>query len=80
MKDTLALFPELSLASTEPIGLRYAESVVTSKAQAALIRAVRTLDFAPFDFRGFTGKRRTVSLGSRLAFPKARFFLPSEFS
>lgn len=72
MKDTLALFPELSLAATDPICLRYAEGVVPSKAQAALIREVRTLDFAPFDFRGFKGKRRTVSFGSHYDFTHCR--------
>jgi alkylated DNA repair protein (DNA oxidative demethylase) len=72
--DTLALFPELSAASTdsEPRGLLYAEAVVPLKAQADLIRRVRTLDFAPFDFRGFKGNRRIVSFGSHYDFTHSR--------
>jgi len=69
MTDCLALFPELGPApiEPEPIGLRYAEAVVSPEAQEDLVNRVLTLDFAPFDFRGFKGKRRTVSFGSRYA-------------
>ena len=74
MTDTLALFPELGPAPTEPqpIGLRYAEAVVSPQAQGDLIDRARTLDFAPFDFRGFKGNRRTVSFGSRYDFTHNR--------
>lgn len=74
MTDTLALFPELGPTRTEsgPIGLRYAEAVVSPEAQGDLIDRVRTLDFAPFDFRGFKGNRRTVSFGSRYDFTHNR--------
>lgn len=42
------------------------------KAQADLIRRVRTLGFAPFDFRGFKGNRRIVSFGSQYDFTHSR--------
>lgn len=74
MTDTLALFPEMGPAPPEPgpIGLRYAEAVLSPEAQRDLIDRARTLDFASFDFRGFKGNRRTVSFGSRYDFTHSR--------
>lgn len=74
MTDTLALFPELDPATTErePFGLRYAEAVVPLETQRDVVERARALDFAPFDFRGFKGNRRTVSFGSRYDFAHNR--------
>lgn len=74
MTDTLALFPDLGHRPTGsgPDGLRYAEAVVSSQAQAEMIDHARTLRFAPFDFRGFKGNRRTISFGSRYDFTHNR--------
>ncbi|RZJ02100.1 MAG: alpha-ketoglutarate-dependent dioxygenase AlkB [Brevundimonas sp.] len=74
MTDTLALFPDLGPGQTEaePVGLRYADAVVSPNAQEDLIDRARTLDLAPFDFRGFKGNRRTVSFGSRYDFTQNR--------
>lgn len=74
MTDSLALFPDLgaALIEAEPIGLRYAEAVVSPEAQGELVDRARTLDLAPFDFRGFKGNRRTVSFGSRYDFTHSR--------
>lgn len=70
MTASPSLFPGLasSLAGGEPTGLRYADNVLPTDMQAELIDRARTLDFAPFDFRGFKGNRRTVSFGSRYDF------------
>lgn len=73
MTDSLSLFPKLHAAtSPEPSGLRYTDAVVSPEAQADLVERARTLDFAPFDFRGFKGNRRTVSFGSRYDFTHSR--------
>jgi hypothetical protein len=65
MTYTLALFPELDASPIEsgPFGLRYAEGVISPEAQADLFDRARTLDFSPFDFRGFRGTLRIVSFG-----------------
>lgn len=74
MIDSLALFPELGPApiESELIGLRYAEAVVSPAAHRDFVDRASTLDFAPFDFRGFKGNRRTVSFGSRYDFTHSR--------
>lgn len=74
MTSTLALFPDLDPAPTaaEPVGLRYADGVVSPEAQADLLNRAATLAFAPFDFRGFKGNRRTASFGSRYDFTHGR--------
>ncbi|WP_122465004.1 alpha-ketoglutarate-dependent dioxygenase AlkB [Brevundimonas lutea] len=74
MDDTPSLFPELRQAPavTEPVGLQYAENAVSPQARDSLVRRFQTLAFAPFDFRGFKGNRRTVAFGSRYDFTHNR--------
>ncbi|WP_395943404.1 alpha-ketoglutarate-dependent dioxygenase AlkB [Brevundimonas sp.] len=74
MTDTFALFPEPGSVPDrhEPSGLRYADAVVSPEVQEDLIGRARKLPFAPFDFRGFKGNRRTVSFGSRYDFTHNR--------
>lgn len=74
MTDTPTLFPDLDPAPTEPEprGLSYAEAIVSPEAQRDLIDRATTLGFAPFDFRGFKGNRRTVSFGSHYDFTHSR--------
>lgn len=74
MADTLALFPDLVTAPTRasPPGFRYADAVVPPEMQDELMDRARALHFAPFDFRGFKGRRRTVSFGSRYDFTHGR--------
>lgn len=74
MTDTLALFPDLGSLPTacEPDGFRYVEDVVSPELQTDLVDRAGALDFAPFDFRGFKGNRRTVSFGSRYDFTHNR--------
>ena len=74
MTASLSLFPELPAmaANARPVGLSYADKVIPQYMQADLIGRAGTLDFAPFDFRGFTGNRRTVAFGSRYDFSRSR--------
>jgi len=74
----LPLFPDLAppaaepLATTTPPGLRHADNVTSANEQQRLIERFQSLDFAPFDFRGFKGNRRTVAFGSRYDFTHQR--------
>ena len=46
-----------------PEGLAYAPEFVSPAEEQALIARLETLEFKPFEFQGFVGKRRTVSFG-----------------
>lgn len=74
---SLPLFPDLDpkaagpeRAGGAPPGLRYTENVVSPADAAALMDRFGALAFAPFDFRGFKGNRRTVAFGSRYDFTR----------
>jgi alkylated DNA repair dioxygenase AlkB len=54
--------------SSTPQGLRYAPNVISEAEERALLAEVVKLDFTPFQFRGFTGNRRTASFGWRYDF------------
>src|SRR5262245_58147452 len=57
-----ALFPEpLRL----PEGFRYEEELLAPDEERALLSMFEHLPFREFEFRGFLGKRRTVSFGWR---------------
>lgn len=68
--------PEQSDLFAEPAGLAdgfaYRDDVITPAEEAALLREFRALDFAPFEFRGFLGKRRVVSFGWKYEFDRQR--------
>lgn len=55
-------------AAREPEGLVYREALFDVAEEAALTRQIAMLPFAPFEFHGFLGKRRTVSFGLHYAF------------
>lgn len=61
---TLDLFGGDSL----PEGMKYQRDFLTSEEEKRLLIDIRTLPFKEFEFRGFTGKRRTVSFGWRYDF------------
>jgi len=61
---TLDLFGGDSL----PEGMKYQRDVLTAEEEKRLLIDIRTLPFKEFEFRGFTGKRRTVSFGWRYDF------------
>jgi alkylated DNA repair dioxygenase AlkB len=60
--DLLGSEPEL------PEGLSYREELLSPQEEAALVAQIAALPFAPFQFHGFEGKRRTVSFGWQYRF------------
>jgi alkylated DNA repair dioxygenase AlkB len=60
-----ALFQE---PSGFPEGFRYKPEIIDRAAEKELIGAITQLEFAPFEFHGFVGKRRVVSFGWRYDF------------
>jgi alkylated DNA repair protein (DNA oxidative demethylase) len=58
-------------------GLTYVSDVLTAAREGEIVRFAEGLNFTPFAFRGFTGKRRTVSFGWRYDF-NGGGFQPSE--
>ena len=55
-------------ASALPDGLRYQPEVIDSTEEQRLLVHFRDLDLSPFQFHGFTGKRRVVYYGWRYDF------------
>jgi DNA oxidative demethylase len=63
--------PQLSLFGADPErpeGLAYVPGFVGAEEEGVLIAKLADLPFAPFEFHGFTGNRRTVSFGLHYAF------------
>ena len=61
-QGTLPGLPDL------PEGFRYHLNLVEEEDELSLIRELERLDFSPFQFHGFQGKRRVVSFGWRYDF------------
>ncbi len=51
-----------------PEGFRYKPGLIDETAELSLIRQLEKLQFSPFQFHGFEGKRRVVSFGWRYDF------------
>jgi alkylated DNA repair dioxygenase AlkB len=51
------------ISSGLPAGFLYRAEFVDSAQERRLVREIERLDFAPFEFHGFVGKRRVVSFG-----------------
>src|SRR5262245_25602410 len=51
-----------------PAGFRYEPDLIDEAEEGLLVRQFETLQFAPFQFHGFEGKRRVVFFGSRYDF------------
>src|SRR5215467_433406 len=60
-----ALFHELPRL---PEGFWYEEELLSTEEERALLSTFERLPFREFEFRGFLGKRRTVSFGCRYDF------------
>ena len=60
--DLLGPAPDL------PQGLTYRAELLTKSEEAELVARIAALPFAPFQFHGFEGKRRTVSFGWQYRF------------
>jgi alkylated DNA repair dioxygenase AlkB len=56
---------QLSFLDTDgaPAGLVYRSEWLAADEEAALVETLAALEFRPFEFQGFLGKRRTVSFG-----------------
>ena len=59
-----------------PEGFRYKEELLLPEEERALISTFERLPFREFEFRGFLGKRRTVSFGLRYDFNVRGFKKP----
>lgn len=70
--DMDGLFPNLPHVSALS-GFRYAESLIESDAERAMIAMLDALDLAPFRFQGWIGKRLTTSFGWRYDFDDGSF-------
>jgi alkylated DNA repair protein (DNA oxidative demethylase) len=53
-------------------GLIYRADLLTAAEESRLVAHIRPLDFAPFEFQGWEGKRRTVSFGWAYDFNDSR--------
>ena len=58
----------LGSGATLPDGLAYHAGFLGAEEEATLIQQLALLPFAPFQFHGFEGKRRTVSFGWQYRF------------
>ena len=66
--------PDLfATAPTLPPGVAYAEAVIDSDAERALLALLERIAVAPFRFQGWTGIRLTASFGWRYDFDDASF-------
>lgn len=67
---TLSFEPGLFDEARQPRvpGLTYVTDCVTVEAERALSRFIASLELKPFEWRGFTGNRRTISFGWRYDF------------
>jgi len=59
---------DLFEASDYPAGFRYAPEFISSAEERRLVEHLQRLEFKPFEFQGFLGKRRIVSFGWRYDF------------
>jgi alkylated DNA repair dioxygenase AlkB len=55
-------------ASEYPAGFRYAPDFISRAEERRLVEHLQRLEFKPFEFQGFLGKRRVVSFGWRYDF------------
>jgi DNA oxidative demethylase len=60
------------LFDAPPAGLDFRAEFVSPEEERALLASIETLDFRPFQFQGWTGRRETVSFGWRYDFSQAR--------
>jgi alkylated DNA repair dioxygenase AlkB len=68
MPEQLGLFGGPRL----PEGFRYAPELITPVEEQELLERIRALPFKPFEFQGYTGKRRVVSFGWKYDFTERK--------
>ena len=66
MRDQISLFD--TAPAGMPDGLAYRRELITRAEERDLAARFAELPFAPFEFQGFLGKRRTVSFGMQYRF------------
>jgi alkylated DNA repair dioxygenase AlkB len=59
---------ENTRSSVLPAGFRYQAEFIDQVEERRLVQELQRLDFAPFEFHGFAGKRRVLSFGWRYDF------------
>src|SRR3954470_7340440 len=72
------LFGSTGSAPSYPEGFRYRPDVIGAGDERALVEYIRSLPFKPFEFHGYTGKRRVVSFGWSYDFAGRRLREASE--
>lgn len=73
--STTGLFEVPAVSSPRgalPDGFIYREDILTCAEATALVGELGELDFTPFEFRGFTGKRQVASFGWKYDFNRTR--------
>ena len=71
MTDSLVTSPvqgSLPGLSDLPEGFRYNPNLIDAGTERSVLRELQRLEFSPFQFHGFEGKRRVVSFGWRYDF------------
>ena len=61
-------FQLFATVPTFPPGFRYQAELISDAEQRRLVQEMEKLQFKPFEFQGFTGKRLIVSFGWRYDF------------
>ncbi|MGY4175844.1 alkylated DNA repair dioxygenase AlkB [Bradyrhizobium sp. USDA 4518] len=69
MSEQLSMF---DAPAAGPAGLRYAPDFISKATEGELIRHIRALPLAPFQFGQFEGKRRVASFGYRYDYASRR--------
>jgi alkylated DNA repair dioxygenase AlkB len=57
-----------------PEGFQYRSDFIALDEERHLASSLSSFDFKPFEFRGYTGRRRVVSFGLRYDFSEGRLF------
>jgi DNA oxidative demethylase len=68
----MKLQAQRGLFDFQPPGLTHAEDFISAEEEEALLANVATLEYKPFAFQGWFGKRETVSFGWRYDFNDSR--------
>lgn len=76
MATTQTSLFDLPLAG--PAGFEHAEALISRSEEERLIAAIAGLPLRPFEFRGYLGRRRTVSFGRRYDFSDRALYAAPE--
>ena len=68
LNDSYSTYSLVALPGRLPEGFHYSDGVLSPDQERTLVEKFARLPFREFEFRGFLGKRRTVSFGWRYDF------------